>query len=244
MKNLFIAFALVGFSANLLAQAKLPSSAQATPKAAAAVVSTAAESEADKAGKAELVERVFAEQSYLYSQIIEKCFTFKMSPTCWAKFSDPANTGNSSGFGAMRYWVRYVTEYAKREGLGDLEALNASNRDEEKDNRPQMDEIIKTLRTKFSLDVQAPTNCTVKGYDLLMRFPYEVLERIGHATPEWSPKSGEAHFTVVLSPAAKDMSVTISPDGKRFTVAGPALTEAYSSSDKISTGLERANKNR
>lgn len=245
MKRFMSLLTVIGCITHASAQTtKTPSSAQATPKAAAAVVSTAAESEADKAGKAELVERVFSEQSYLYSQIIDKCFTFKMSPTCWAKFSDPKNTSNDSGFGAMRYWCRYVTEYAKREGLGDLEALKSGSKEEEKDNRPQMDEIIKTLREKFSLTVEAPTNCTVKGYELLMRYPYEVLERIGSRTPNWSPKSGEAHFTVVLSPAAKDNTVKISPDGKQFTVTGPALVEAVNSNDSIRNGLERANKNR
>lgn len=245
MKKLLSLLALAGCITHVSAQAiKTPSSAQATPKAAAAVVSTATESEADKAGKAELVDRVFSEQSYLYSQIIDKCFYFRMSPTCWAKFSDPANTGNESGFGAMRYWCRYVTAYAKQEGIGDLDALNATNKEEEKDNRPQMDEIIQTLRTKFSLAVEAPANCTVKGYELLMRYPYEVLDRIGYKGPPWSSKSGEAHFTVVLSPAAKDIAVKISPDGKQYTVTGPALVEPMASGDKIANGLERGNKNR
>lgn len=245
MSKLFLGFALIGCITHAAAQTtKTPTSAQATPKAAAAAVSTTTESEADKAGKAELVERVFTEQSYLYSQIIDKCFTFKLSPTCWAKFSDPANTGNDSGFGAMRYWCRFVTGYAKREGIGDLEALQGNSKAEEKDNRPQMDEIIKTLSQKFSLTVEAPTNCTVKGYELMMRYPYDVLNRIGDQTPVWSPKSGEAHFTVVASPAVKDITVQISPDGKRFTVSGPALVEAVNQGSNIRNGLERANKNR
>ncbi|MCY7350289.1 MAG: hypothetical protein LH606_06445 [Cytophagaceae bacterium] len=244
MKNTLCLFTILSSLSLATAQTpRMPSSAQATPKAAAAVVSTATESEPDKTNKAELVERVFSEQSYLYSQIIDNCFTFKMSPGCWEKFNNPAG-GNRSGFGAMRYWCRYVVDYARREGIGELNVLNASNRKEEKDNRPQMDEIIKTLRSKFSLTIEAPTNCTEKGYDLLMRHPFDLLERLGSKTPEWSPKSGEAHFTIVLSPAAKDMSVKISPDGKQFVVTGPALVETPSSGDKIYNGLERANKNR
>ena len=247
MKRVVLGLALSACLTHAHAQAqalKKPTSAQATPKAAALVVSTATESAADKAGKAELVERVFTEQSYLYSQIIEKCFTFKMSPACWAKFSDPANTSNQSGFGAMRYWCRFVTAYAKREGLGDLERLQGNSKEEEKDNRPQMDEIINTLSQKFSLTVEAPATCTVKGYELMMGYPYEVLDRIGERSPHWSPKSGEAHFTVIASPAVKDISVKISPDGKRFTVSGPALVETVNQGSNIQNGLERANKNR
>ena len=209
------------------------------------MVSTASESAADKAGKAQLVERLMTQKTYLYSQVIDKCFTYKLSPTCWAKFSDPANDGKSSGFDAAGYAVLAVMAYAKREGFGDLKALDVSGSpDTEKSNRPQMDEILGKLRQKFSMTVEAPINCTTKASELVTRYPYEVMKRVGTDTPDWSPKSGEAHFTVVLSPTATDMSVKISPDGKRFTITGPALTEAYSTPNKIAAGLDKANKNR
>jgi|GEM_PF-5112946 len=35
-----------------------------------------------EANKTELVEKIFSEQTYLYSQLVDKCFTFKLSPTC------------------------------------------------------------------------------------------------------------------------------------------------------------------
>lgn len=242
MRNLLIAFALAGCFNQVSAQTtKTPSSAQATPKAAAAVVSTATESEADKAGKAQLVERLMTGYSYLHSQLIDKCFTLKMSPSCWATFSDPANTTKSAGFDMAPYWVGSAILYAQHEGIGDLKSLNVSGGGE-KDNRPQMDEIIDALRAKFSLTIEAPTNCTKKGSDLVTRYAYEVMKTIGEEG--WSPKSGTAHFTVVLSPAVTDMSVKISPDGKRFTVTGPALTEAYSTPNKIAAGLAPANRNR
>lgn len=232
---------LIGSVTGVSAQTVKTSSAQTTPKAAAAVVSTASESDADKAGKAQLVERLMTEKSYLYSQIIDKCFTFKLSPTCWATFSDPANDTKSAGFDAAGYLAGSAILFAKKEGLGDLTLLNVSG-GQEKGNRPQMDEIVAKLRQKFSMTVEAPINCTKKASDLITRYPYEVMKVVGEDT--WSPKSGEAHFTVVLSPAAKDMSVKISPDGKRFTVSGPALVEAYSTPNKIAAGMAPANKNR
>ncbi|MBO0953181.1 hypothetical protein [Fibrella forsythiae] len=152
-------------------------SAQAQP------TSFAPESPADKAGKAELVEQAFSQHSYLYSQLIQHCFTFKLSSSCWTKFSDPANTENDSGLGTMNYWCRYVTEYAKRQGLGDLEALKSGSPQDQKDNRPQMDAIIQKLKAQFSMSIQAPGSCTAKGYELMRRYPYEVLERIGYRTP-------------------------------------------------------------
>lgn len=216
--------------------------AQMPTKPVSAMVS-AGESAADKAGKAKLVERLMTEKTYLYSQLIDKCFTYKMSPTCWAKFSDPANDGKSSGYDAANYAALAVMEYAKREGFGDLRLLDESG-NKEKGNRPQMDEIINKLRVKFSMVVVAPIDCNQKASELVTRYPYEVMKRVSTDAPAWSPKSGEAHFTVVLSPTATDMSVNISPDGKQFTITGPATTEAYSTPNKIAAGLDRANKNR
>lgn len=144
----------------------------------------------------------------------------------------------------MRYWVRYAVEYAKREKIGDLYSLAVDDKKVEKENRPMIDEMIKALRSKFSLTVEAPVACTGKAYEMMMRYPSEVMTRLGYTTPEWSPTSGEAHFTVSISPTAKDMAVKISPDGKQFMVSGPAYVEAYDTASKIQKGMERANKNR
>ena len=224
-------------------------SAQATkPAAVAKAASSAATLSAapaeNKELKAEFVNRLFSEQSYLNAQIVDKLFVFKFSPTCWAAFTDPANTGNESGFGSMRYWVRYVVDYAKHEKLGDLMELAVDDKKVEKENRPMIDEMIQKIHDKFSLTVEAPVECRGKAYEMMMRFPYEVLNRIGPGGPEWAPTGGEAHFTVTLSPVAKDMAVKISSDGKRFAITGPAYTEAYDTKGKIENGLERANKNR
>ena len=52
-----------------------------TPAASATMPTSAAPAE-DKEKKTEFVERLFSEQSYLNAQIVDKCFTFKLSPTC------------------------------------------------------------------------------------------------------------------------------------------------------------------
>ena len=242
MTNLFLTVALFGVACLAQAQpAKTAKPATAMAPAAAAMSTAPAE---DKEKKAEFVERLFSEQSYLNAQIVDKCFTFKLSPTCWAKFTDPNIDTNEGGFPSMRYWVRYAVEYAKREKIGDLMTLAVDDKQVEKENRPMIDEMIRALRSKFSLTVEAPVACTGKAYEMMMRYPYEVLERIGSTTPEWSPRSGEAHFTVSISPTAKDMAVKNSADGKQFMVSGPAYVEAYSTKDKIQNGMERANKNR
>ncbi len=247
MKKLLLATALATLTGVAVAQTTKPASANQTTGAKAAAPAAMAASAApaeDKEKKDEFVERLFSEQSYLNAQIVDKLFTFKFSPTCWARFTDPALTGNESGFGAMRYWVRYAVEYGKREGIGDLYTLAVDDKQVEKENRPMIDDMIKKLREKLSVTVEAPMECRGKAYTMMMQYPYEVLERIGYKTPEWSPKSGEAHFTVTLLPTAKDMAVKISPDGKQFMVSGPAYTDAYSTADKIYNGMERANKNR
>jgi hypothetical protein len=247
MKRWIVIFLFSGIANGLLAQALKTTTQKAAasasvPAAAAAGTSAAPAEDAEK--KAEFVERLFSEQSYLNAQIVEKCFTFKFSPSCWAAFLDPQKTGNEGGFGQMRYWVRYVAEYAKREGMGDIYELAVDDKTIEKANRPMIDEFIQKLRGKFSMTVEGPVECRGKAYEFLTRYPYDVLGRIGYTTPEWSPKSGEAHFTVSISPVAKDIAVKISPDGKQFSIVGPAYIEAYSTKDKIENGMERANKNR
>lgn len=204
---------------------------------------TTAETEADKTGKAQLVERLMNSRSYLYSQILDKCFSFRLSAGCWSTFSDPANDGQTSGYEASVYWIGSAILFAKNEGLGDLTLLNVSgNPAEEKSNRPQMDAIVNKLRQKFSMTIEAPVECTKKTSELITRSSREVTHIIGE--DGWSPKSGEAHFRVVLSPTAKDVSVKMSTDGKQFTVTGPAFTEAYETPRKVAAGLAPANKNR
>ncbi len=206
-----------------------------------AAVATVAE---DKQQKSDLVNKLLSEQSYLNSQIVDKCFTFNFSPTAWSAFNNPGTNPNETGAGAMNFWIQFVVEYAKREKIGDFMQLEVSDKEVEKANRPAIDEMINKLRSRFSLTVDAPLEIKGKAYEMMMRYPYQVLERIGQSTPEWSPASGQAHFTTKISATAKDIAVTISPDGKRFTVVGPAYTEAYDTKNKIYNGLERANKNR
>jgi len=201
------------------------------------------ETQADKAGKAKLVERLMQSNSYLYSQILDKCFTFNLSPGCWSTFSDPANDGQTSGYEAAVRWVGSAILFAKNEGLGDLTLLNVSGSPAaEKSNRPQMDAIVARLRQKFSMVIVAPVDCTKKTSELITRSSREVTHLIGE--DGWMPKSGEAHFKVVLSATAKDVSVKISADGKQFTVTGPAFTEAYETPRKVAAGMAPANKNR
>ena len=198
----------------------------------------------DKELKAEFVNEVFTQQSYMYAQVVDKLFTFNFSPTCWAEFNKERSNSHDTGLGNMYNWVSYAVEYAKHEGLGDLKSLAVDNKEVEKANRPMIDDMIKEIGQKFSMIVNAPVECKGMALELLLRYPYDVLQRIGPAGPEWSPTGGEAHFTVNLDPKAKDMAVKISPDGKKFTVSGPAYTEAYDTKSKVDKGLDKANKNR
>jgi hypothetical protein len=193
--------------------------------------------------KAEFVDRLLNDRSYLDAQIIDKCFTFRLSPGCWEQFAEPVVMGGQSGLGAAYQWGRYVLEYSKREHMGNLMAMEASDPNVERQNRPMMDQLIEGLRKRFSLTISMPVACTGKGYDLMTRYTQELMERIGRTLPAWSPKSGEAHFTVTLSATAKDITLTVSPDGRQFTLLAPAYADVLGSAEKIATALEQANKN-
>lgn len=204
---------------------------------------TAAPAE-DKEKKAEFVDQIFSEQSYLNAQIVDKLFTFKFSPTCWTEFNKVRNNTHDMGTGAAYSWVSSFVDYAKHEGLGDLKSLAVDNKEVEKANRPMLDDMIKEIGQKFSMVIESPVECKGLAYEMMLRYPYQTLQRMGPGGPEWSPTGGEAHLTITLDPKAKDMAVKISPDGKKFAVSGPAYTEAYDTQGKIDKGLQRANKNR
>ena len=139
--------------------------------------------------------------------------------------------------------VEEAVKYAKREKIGDMDALRVFDKSSEKSNRPQVDEIITKMKNRFTLIINAPMECKGKGYEMFLRYPYQIMVRLGSTNPEWSPASGEAHFVVNLSSDAKDISVKTSNGGKTYTVTGPAYTEAYDTQSKIDKGLNLTNKN-
>jgi hypothetical protein len=208
-----------------------------------AVVESPPVLEEDADRKIEFVDRLLNDRSYLDAQIIEKCFTFKLSPGCWEQFAEPVVMGGQSGLTTAYQWGRYALEYSKREHMGDIMALIASDPTIERQNRPMMNRLIDGLRSRFSLTLEMPAACTGRGYEQMMRYTRELMERIGRTLPAWSPKSGEAHFTITLTAAAKDISLKISPDGKQFMLLAPAYTDVPGSAEKITAALEQANKN-
>ena len=247
MKKLILLILIINSIGSVSAQTT--KSASGAKMAATSTTSPAPTAPAeDKEKKAEFVNQMFTQQSYLYAQIVDKLFTFKLSPSCWEMYSSPTPPPGKStsfmGLASATALVHDAVEYAKREKIGDFMALAVSDKAVEKANRPMIDEMIKKMGETFSLVVEAPVECKGMAYELLLRYPEQVMHRIGPAGPEWSPTGGEAHITTVLSPTVKDMSIKISSDGKQFTVTGPAYTEAYDTQGKIDKGLERANKNR
>lgn len=247
MKKLLLLTLLTGFVGYASAQATKPKSGAKIAATTTTAPASTAPAE-DKEKKDEFVNQMFTEKSYLYAQVVDKLFTFKLSPTCWAMYSSPTPPpGKGSSFIGLQSAVALVNDvvkYAKREKIGDFMELAVSDKAIEKANRPMIDEMIKKMGEKFSLVVEAPVECKGLAYEMLLRYPEQVLTRLGETNPEWSPTSGEAHFTTNLSTTAKDMAVKNSPDGKQFTIIGPAYVEAYDTQSKIQKGLDRYNKNR
>ncbi len=226
--------------ATLISLQAFPLRCEAAPPARPSTSSAVIQEDRQK--KAELVDTLLTEQGYLVSQLVDKCFTFNWSASTWDAFNKPGNP-NEMGKGSMAFWIQDVTKYAKRQGF-DFYTLEVDDKEVEKQNRPMIDDMVKQFSQKFSLTVNSSNECRGKAYEMTMRYPWEVLQRLGHFGPDWDPKGGEIHVTVNLSPTAKDISVAVSPDYKKVTVAGPIYTEAYDTQNKISNGLERVNKNR
>ena len=199
----------------------------------------------DKSKKADFVNLLLSEESYVDAQIVDKLFTFNISPSFWIDLNKPNPTGNSNDIGhrAIHYLVEEAVKYAKRENIGDFDALRVFDKSKEKANRPMVDEIINKMKGKFSMVINAPMESKGTAYEMFLRYPYQIMVRLGSTNPEWSPASGEAHFIVNLSSDAKDISVKTSDAGKTYTITGPAYTEAYDTQSKIEKGLNLTNKN-
>ena len=80
----------------------------AVTTATVATAQTAATPE-DKGKKAELVDQLFSERSYLYAQMVDKLFTLNISPSCWVEFDKVRSNENTMGTNAcLLYTSRCV----------------------------------------------------------------------------------------------------------------------------------------
>jgi len=131
-----------------------------------------------------------------------------------------------------------MNEYYKRQGLSDLEGIESANNNDRDANRARVQTAVDDLQNKVSFSLSTDgVNCDATSFDLCHRYMTTIGEFIARDT--WLPKGGEAHIALVLSPTAKDVSVSINPDGKHFSITAPSSVEVGEWDTKMLNGLKR-----
>src|ERR1700722_410909 len=83
----------------------------------------------DKAGLVDAVHDY--KKSWWESLIVDKYYTFKLSPGCWAKLTEKDGWGISTTANS----VTDFAEYAKKAGWGDFEAAESANNNDRDNNK-------------------------------------------------------------------------------------------------------------
>lgn len=198
--------------------------------------------------KTELVSRIAEEHLWLNSMMVNKFVTLNLSKNCWeAVFANKS----PQGIDHFSRWGGALVEYAKLMDFGDLDALGGLAKGAgEKANRPKMETLSDGMKGRFSFTIQAATMpCDELAYRLLMGYSATIRDFVSNGSGStlgvnrgWRPRAGVMFITLVMSANAKDVSITISPDGKNFTVTAPSQTEVNEWDTKIEKGLARGGK--
>ncbi len=192
---------------------------------------------AQNADKTALVNAVreYKINSAWESMILDKYFTFKVSPACWKKLCEKDGWGPKTAANS----VTNFAEYAKRAGWGDFEAAESANNNDRENNKPHVQEMVNDLSGKFSFTLNADQiACSDAEWELVHRMWGSTFEAL--ANGRWKPKHGAVHLTMTFSPKAKDIAVTVAPDGQHFSVTCPSQVEPEEWDTKIQNGLNRA----
>lgn len=189
---------------------------------------------ADKSGLVEAVHD-YKINGWWESILVDRMFDYRLAPACWKKMTEKDGWGikctanSATAFG----------EYMKAKGWGDLEASESANNNDRNNNKARVEQMIDEAKGKLHFTLVADkVSCTDAEWDLIHRMWTTPFDALNQGT--WKPKNGDIFLTFTFLPTAKDISVTVAPDGKHFSVTAPTLTEPEAWDDKIVKGLNRA----
>ncbi|MEW6735684.1 MAG: hypothetical protein AB1489_30615 [Acidobacteriota bacterium] len=187
----------------------------------------------------ELAGETFDYTGYYYTRfIVEKLMKLNLSASCWDKAL------GKDGWGAhqMSFVTRDVESWFKEYlGYTQLSDIEGSGAPVQKENRPRVEKAVDEYKQKYFLTVDA-TDCEcntttanlVRNYTgYVASFPYR---------QRFVPKSGVYYARLIVTPKVKDVTASVSKDGKEFTVTAPAEIEPAEWDSKIYKVFSRASK--
>ena len=172
---------------------------------------------------------------YWAQDMVNKLMSFKLSPGIWTKMLEKDGYGISTTSNA----ARNMEEFAKKNGWGDLEEAESANNNDRENNKAHVYEMVDSLKSKIGFTLQADAlKGTNAEWDLVHRYMGVVTEFL--ANGDWKPRGTTPFITLAVTPTAKDVSVTATPDGKHFTITAPSDHETEEWDGKMTKGLQRA----
>lgn len=149
----------------------------------------------------DLVDRIFQSSSLCWWRptIVERLMTFKMSDAMWQKMLEP------DGFNAVRAAANGMQLYIKRQGLGDLEAIETTSKDRNA-KRSEIEKKVDGLKEKITLNIDAKGPYS-NGQFLTVR-SYLLATGEFLSKQKWTPRDGVAHIKLRFDHKSKTLSAT------------------------------------
>jgi hypothetical protein len=167
--------------------------------------------------------------------VIEKLTTFKLGKACWKKMLDK----NENGEHSASFFTADVAELAKRLAGDDWSEIESANNSDREANKPKVEKLVDAFHARFSFTLTADgDDCDTTTGSLMLRY----WTTVGELLKDWTPKSGKAFITLNVSAKAKDVSVTASKDGTKFTITAPRDKEVAEWDTKITRPFAKAGK--
>jgi len=157
--------------------------------------------------------------SYARAWITNKLTKFKVGQQCWTKMIDD----KQSALHTASFYTSDIEEFAKKLTGDDWSNVEAQN-------QGIALQMIDAFGAHFQLTIHVDgDDCDTTLNSLWMRY----WSTIGKALKDYPPASGNAFITLEVTPAVRDITVTVEPDGSTFRIIAPRDLEPSAWDDKI-----------
>lgn len=136
----------------------------------------------------------------------------------------------------LSWWPRYLTEYAKRTGVGDIAAMENSN------NQDGAADTAQGLKGKVTLHLKDDNvKWTQDKAKRFISYAGTLVEFLGDGYG-YTPANGVYNVTFIYTPSVKDIAVAYNKADGSFVVKAPSELEPSGWDSKLKTGLMKGGK--
>lgn len=168
-----------------------------------------------------------SEEVYLNNNVL-----FELSDAGWTGL----NLGRERLLHGMSWWPRYLTEYAKRTGVGDIAAMENSN------NQDGAAETAQGLKGKVTIHLRDENvKWTKEKAEHYVSYAGTLVEFLGDGYG-YTPKNGVYNVTLIFTPKVSDITVAYNKSDGSFVFKAPSELEPPGWSDKMKAGLMKGGK--